>query len=132
MVAKKTKKRSSGKSVDKRSAKSPPKRSSHKKSSYPDNETVSQDKILELELELSKLNREKSVIVLNKAIFMYFLFIIVAVIGIISGYKTFFNVLIVMGLAVLVIGTYPYIKTMYDEEKKLKELVSRFKNKKNY
>ena len=86
-----------------------------------------ESKILEIELEISKLNREKSVIVLNKAMFLYFLFIIVAVIGIVNGYKSFFNVLIIMGLCVLVIGTYPYIKTMYDEEKRLHGLVDKFR-----
>jgi Flp pilus assembly protein TadB len=90
-----------------------------------------ENKVLELELEISKLNREKSILVLNKAIFLYFLFIIIAVVGIVNGYVAFFNVLIIMGLCVLVIGTFPYVKTMYNEEKRLNSLVNQLKQQVN-
>ena len=81
-------------------------------------------KIIDMELELSKLNREKSVIVLNKAVFLYFCFLFLAILSVFTGYKETFNTLIIMGLFVIVIGTVPYIKTMYLEEKKLKSLIS--------
>jgi hypothetical protein len=86
-----------------------------------------QMKILELELELSKMNREKSIILLNKALFMYFIFIVVAVFGILNGYSTVFYSLIVMSFLVLLVGTYPYIRTMYYEEKKISNLIKLIK-----
>ena len=85
------------------------------------------DKIIELEIELSKINREKSVFVLNKAITLYIIFMVVAVVGMLNGYKSFFNILIVMGFCVLIIGALPYIRTMYSEEKKLKDLMEKLK-----
>lgn len=97
----------------------------HKKSSSKKKDSLSPTKIkiIEMELELSKLNREKSVIVLNKAVFLYFCFLFLGILSIFTGYKEFFNTLIVMGLFVIIIGTIPYIKTMYFEEKKLKSLI---------
>ena len=84
--------------------------------------------LIDLELEKSRLNREKSMLVMNKSLILYFFFMFVAVLGFINGYvtRTLLNVLIIMGLCVLVIGTLPYIKTMYSEEKRLNELIKHF------
>ncbi|MBW2996718.1 hypothetical protein KY349_00085 [Candidatus Woesearchaeota archaeon] len=83
--------------------------------------------VLELEVEKSRLNREKSMLVMNKSLILYFAFMFVAVLGFINGYidKTLLNVLIVMGLAVLIIGTVPYVRTMHTEEKRLNDLLQR-------
>lgn len=83
--------------------------------------------VLEIEVEKSRLNREKSMLVMNKSLILYFAFMFVAVLGFINGYidKTLLNVLIVMGLAVLIIGTVPYVKTMHTEEKRLNDLLQR-------
>lgn len=81
--------------------------------------------LIDLEVEKSRLNREKSMLVMNKSLILYFCFMFVAVLGFINGYvtRTLLNVLIIMGLCVLVIGTLPYVRTMYAEEKRLNELI---------
>ena len=83
--------------------------------------------VVDLEVEKSRLNREKSLLVMNKSLILYFAFMFVAVLGFINGYinRTLLNILIVMGLMVLLIGTVPYVKTMYAEEKRLDELIRR-------
>jgi hypothetical protein len=83
--------------------------------------------VIELEVEKSRLNREKSMLVMNKSLILYFCFMFVAVLGFINGYigRTLLNVLIVMGLCVLIIGTVPYVKTMHSEELRLDDLIRR-------
>jgi len=86
-----------------------------------------QKELIELEVEKSRLNREKSILVMNKSLILYFAFMFVAVLGFINGYinRTLLNVLIVMGLCVLIIGTVPYVKTMHSEENRLNDLIQR-------
>jgi uncharacterized membrane protein len=81
--------------------------------------------IINLEVEKSRINREKSILVMNKSLVLYFVFMFVAILGFVNGYitKTLLNVLIVMGLCVLIIGAIPYIRTMYTEEKRLNDLI---------
>lgn len=85
--------------------------------------------VIDLEVEKSRLNREKSMLVMNKSLILYFVFMFVAVLGFINGYirKPLLNVLVIMGLCVLIIGTVPYVKTMHSEEKRLNELVQRLR-----
>lgn len=87
--------------------------------------------IISLELEKSRLNREKSMLVINKALFLYFSFLFVGVVGFVNDYlnKQFLNLLILMGLAVLVIGTIPYIRTMYSEQKQITSMIDWLKKK---
>ena len=87
--------------------------------------------VIDLEVEKSRLNREKSMLVMNKGLILYFAFMFIAVIGFINGYlnQTLLNVLIVMGLLVLIIGTVPYIKTMHEEEERLNALISELRKK---
>ena len=89
--------------------------------------SVKNSMIFEMELELSKLKREKSVIVLNKSIFLYFFFIFLAVLSLLTGFINFFNILVVLGLLTIIVGSVPYIRTMYVEEKNLKEMIERLK-----
>lgn len=84
--------------------------------------------VYEIELELSKLKREKSVIVLNKAIFMYFFFIFLAVVSLLTGFTNFFNILVILGLSSIIIGSIPYVRTMYTEEEKLKDMIEKLRN----
>lgn len=83
--------------------------------------------IFEMELELSRLKREKSIIVLNKSIFMYFFFIFLAVVSLLTGFSTIFNILVVLGLLSIVVGAIPYVRTMYTEEENLKVLIEKLK-----
>ncbi|MFC1753050.1 hypothetical protein ACFL96_06605 [Thermoproteota archaeon] len=88
--------------------------------------TPANKEIIDLEVEKSRLNREKSMLVMNKGLILYFAFMFIAVIGFINGYlnQTLLNVLIVMGLLVLIIGTVPYVKTMHEEEERLNNLIA--------
>jgi len=85
--------------------------------------------LIGLELEKSRLNREKSVLVLNKALFLYFCFLFVGVIGFVNGYITaaYLNILIIFALVALIIGIFPYINVMSREEKRLNNLISNVK-----
>ena len=85
--------------------------------------------IIDLEIEKSKLNREKSMLVLNKSLLLYFTFLFTAVVGFVGNYidRYLFNVLIIMGLCVLIIGIIPYIRTMRYEEKNIDELIDKLK-----
>jgi predicted NBD/HSP70 family sugar kinase len=51
--------------------------------------------IIEIEVEKSRLNREKAMIVLNKSLFIYFCFLFVGIIGFINAYisKTVLNLI---------------------------------------
>ena len=92
---------------------------------------IKQEKIIDIMIEKSRINREKSMLVLNKSLLLYFTFLFVGVIGFVSGYvnKLLLNILILMGLCVLVIGTLPYIRIMHEEEKKLDKLLQEMKLK---
>ena len=96
-------------------------------SSFSRNLSSAEQTIINLEVEKSRINREKSILVMNKSLVLYFVFMFVAILGFINGYinRTLLNVLIVMGLCVLVIGTVPYVKTMHAEEKRLNDLIEK-------
>ena len=87
--------------------------------------------IIDLEIEKSKLNREKSMLVLNKSLMLYFVFLFLGIIGVVNGYigKSLFNILIIMGLAVLILGIIPYIKTMKAEEDNINNMITELKSK---
>ncbi len=89
--------------------------------------TAQDSMIFEMELEISKLRREKSVFVLNKAIFLYFFFIFLGVLGLLTGYEGVFNLLVILGLISIIVGSVPYVSTMYYEERNLKDMVDRLK-----
>lgn len=82
--------------------------------------------LISLEMEKSKLNREKSVLVLDKALLLYFSFIFIGVIGFINGLikADILNLLVMMSFGVLIVGIAPYWITMRKEEKRLDELIA--------
>ncbi len=78
-----------------------------------------------LEIEKSRIKREKAKIVLNKSLFLYVAFLIVGVFGFVNNYidPTQLNMLIIVGIFVLFIGTFPYVLTTTREEKKINEML---------
>lgn len=78
-------------------------------------------------LEHSRMNREKSLLVLDKSLLMYFSFIFVGVVGFVSGYldARFLNIMVVLSFGVLAIGIIPYVITMHNEERRLKSMIDR-------
>lgn len=85
--------------------------------------------VIALEIEHSKLNREKSLLVLDKAIILYMTFLFVAVVGFINQLISLalLNLLVIMGLCVLIIGVVPYVATMHQEERRLLGLIENVK-----
>lgn len=84
-----------------------------------------EDAIVYLEIEKSRIKREKAKIVLNKSLFLYVTFLIVGVFGFINDYMShnMLNVLIIMGIFVLVTGTLPYVIISLKEEKKINNML---------
>jgi len=103
----------------------------HKNYHVPYRLTETDRAIIDLEIEKSKLNREKSMLVLNKSLMLYFVFLFLGITGVVNGYigKTLFNILILMGLAVLVLGIVPYIRTMKAEDKNIDDMIQQLKNR---
>lgn len=83
---------------------------------------------LTLEIEQSKLNREKCLLMLDKSLLMYFAFLIVGIVGFINRYITvqYLNLVIALSFCVLASGLIPYMVTMYREEKKLDALLKAY------
>src|SRR3989338_6357311 len=78
-------------------------------------------------LESSRMNREKSLLVLDKSLLMYFSFLFVGVVGFVGGYSDarFLYIIIFLSFGVLAIGIIPYVITMHNEEKRLKSMLDR-------
>ena len=85
--------------------------------------------IMYLEIEKSRINREKAAIVLNKSLFLYVLFMLVGIVGFASNYidSMMLNILIIAGIAVLIIGTLPYLLVTRKEEKKINDFLNKLK-----
>ena len=88
------------------------------------------DMLLQLEIEKSKLNREKSLLLLDKSLLMYFAFLIIGVIGFVNKYLDvrYLNIMIVLSFGVLAVGLVPYMLTMSREERKLNALIMNFRS----
>lgn len=89
--------------------------------------------ILSLEIEKSKLNRQKSLVLIDKSILMYFAFLIIGVVGFVNKYfdARYLNIMIALSFGALAVGLVPYMLTMSREEKKLNELIETYKKHKN-
>ena len=79
-----------------------------------------------LELEKSRINREKAKIVLNMGLVLYFGFLIAGVIGFSFEYIDSFllNVLVISGIVILIVSTLPYLVIVHKEEKWIKSKLS--------
>ena len=90
--------------------------------------SLKDEMVLALEIEKSKLNREKSLLLLDKSLLVYFAFLIVGIIGFINGYRDarYLNAMIVMSFGVLAVGLVPYMLTMAGEERKLNALIAAY------
>ena len=86
---------------------------------------------LSLEIEQSKLNREKSLLMLDKSLLMYFAFLIVGIVGFINKYLTVMslNIVVILSFCVLASGLIPYMITMNREETRLNVLLSNYRVK---
>ncbi len=82
--------------------------------------------VILLELEKSRINREKGRIVLNMGLILYFGFLIAGVIGFAFEYidSTLLNVLVVCGIIILIISTVPYLIIVHKEDRWIKSKLS--------
>jgi hypothetical protein len=82
-----------------------------------------------LEIEKSRINREKAAIVLNKSLFLYVLFMLVGIVGFASNYidSMMLNSLIIAGIVILIVGTLPYLAITHKEEKKINDFLKQLK-----
>jgi hypothetical protein len=78
-----------------------------------------------LEIERSKLKRERDRVVMEKSIFLYFLFMMVAILGFVFKYIDilYANLLVVFGIIVLLIGVIPYTIRAHKDEKFIDSLL---------
>ena len=86
---------------------------------------------LSLEIEQSKLNRENSLLMLDKSLLMYFAFLIVGIVGFINKYidVRYLNFIILLSFCVLASGLIPYMITMDKEVKRLNGLLGENRKK---
>ncbi len=86
--------------------------------------------LMELNLEKVKLDRQKAVIALDKSLFLYFTFLFVAVMGFINGLADLnaLNALVVLGIAVLIVGSIPYLRYTIKQKNMLDELINTLKH----
>ncbi len=92
--------------------------------------TTAKSEIIYLEIEKSRINREKSKVVLDKSFTLYFSFLLVGAVGFAFDYVDTFllNILIIAGIVILVLGTLPYVLIVHKEEKKINALLEGLKN----
>ncbi|MFH1642328.1 MAG: hypothetical protein ABIC04_05525 [Nanoarchaeota archaeon] len=85
--------------------------------------------IIYLEIEKSRINREKSKTVLDKSFMLYFSFLIVGVAGFIAGYinSSVLTILIVTGIVILILGTFPYVIITTKEERFINKRLEEFR-----
>jgi len=85
--------------------------------------------LIYLEIEKSRINREKSKAVLDKSFMLYFAFLVVGVIGFATNQITpiVLNVLVICGFFILVIGTIPYVIITTREDKFINEKIDKLK-----
>lgn len=91
--------------------------------------TGDEREIMYLEIEKSRINREKSKLVLDKSLVLYFTFMVVGVAGFVFDYidSALLNTLIIVGIFVLILGTLPYLIIISKEEKKIDGFIARIK-----
>ena len=75
--------------------------------------------IIMLKIERVRLEREKSMMILNKAVMLFFAFLVVAVVGLLNNIvtPTQLNILVMVGVSALIIGVIPYSISIRKEEK---------------
>src|SRR3989344_5457051 len=86
--------------------------------------------IILLKVEKVKLQREKTLVILNKASMLFFAFLAVGVIGLVNKIITItqLNVMIIIGVIVMVVGMIPYSNIAKREEKELENTINDLTN----
>ena len=82
-----------------------------------------------LEVEKSRINREKAKLALNMGLILYFGFLIVGVVGFAFDYidSLLLNVLVICGIVILIVSTMPYLVIIHREERWINSRLSKLK-----
>jgi len=85
--------------------------------------------LIYLEIERSRINREKAKTVLDKSFMLYFAFLVVGIVGFISGYldTQMLAIVVWIGIFILVVGTLPYVLISHREDQFLKQKIEEYK-----
>ena len=86
--------------------------------------------IIMLRIEKVKMQRERSLLILNKAIMLFFAFLGIALVGVVNKIITPFqlNMLFIIGILALVVGVLPYGMITRKEEKELEKTIDELIN----
>ena len=81
--------------------------------------------VILLRTELSKVRRDKADMLLNKGVMLYFGFIIIAVVGLLSKYVTLtgLEIIIVLGVFAILLPVWIYTDVMTKEERELEDMI---------
>lgn len=86
--------------------------------------------IIMLKIEKVKMQRERSLVILNKSVMLFFALLAVAVVGLINKIITIvqLNILVIIGISALLIGVMPYSIASRKEEKDLEKTIDELTN----
>jgi len=86
--------------------------------------------LMTLEIEKVKLAREKAIIALDKSLFLYFIFLFIAIIGFINGLANLamLNILVILGIIVLITGSLPYLRYTVKQKNMLDGFINKLKH----
>ena len=86
-------------------------------------------KLLEINIERSRIGRERAMLIFLESLFIYFSFLFIAVFGFVNKYlnSSMLNILVLIGLLALFVGVLPSTITMFEEGKKFDNLYNEYK-----
>ena len=88
-------------------------------------------KLARLEIRKSKIKTSVAISALNKAVLVYFVFLVIGTIGFVNGYihYTIMNLLIIAGILALVLGGVTFIITLARESKNMNQIIEGVKKR---
>lgn len=97
-----------------------------------ENITVDNVTIADIKMQKLYLERDRVYMIAQASTYMFFLYLLVDFVGLLKGYFNIgqFFILLFMGIMILLIASYPYMKSLMDENKFLDLLESKLKNQK--
>ena len=92
--------------------------------------TEAEKQIIMLKIEKVKLQRQRSILILNKSVMLFFAFLAVAVIGVINKIVTAtqLDILVFIGILALLVGVLPYSISSRKEENELEKTIDELTN----
>lgn len=88
----------------------------------------------DIKLKLEKLNikRERSKVLMNRGLAIYFCLMVAAVVGFVNGFfsNDLLNIIALTAVFLLVLSAIPFIISMYNDEKEIDEIIKDLASKK--